>query len=391
MNSFTFWLPTKVVFGADTAGLAGGEVKAFGGSRALIIYGEGSVIKNGLLSIVEESLEKNGIEFFRAGGVQPNPLVEFAQKIADEYSGKGIDFVLAVGGGSVIDTAKAVAHGLASPGALIWDFITLKEPLVKSLPIGVVLTVAAAGSETSMSSVLTSQAAGIKRGLSTQLNRPVFAIMDPVVTFTTPRRHTVCGIVDILMHTLDRYFSPDAGNALTDAFAEALMRVVVDNGKTVLNEPLSYSARSELLWAGSLSHNGLTGLGRTLEFSVHQLGHTLSAKYDLPHGESLSISWPAWAKYVYRDDVERFALYARNVWGIEEADDAAAAVAGIDATIQYFRSIGAPVTLTEAAGEGAVGDIDELVDICTFRGTRTIGSFKTLDADDIRLIYKAAL
>ena len=391
MNNFTYWAPTKVIFGKGTAALTGGEVKSFNGSRALIIYGGGSVVKSGLLDTVRLSLEDSGVVCYCIGGVQPNPLVEFAQEIADGHKAKNIDFVLAVGGGSVIDTAKAVAHGLASPDTQIWDFITQKEPLVKSLPIGVVLTIAAAGSETSMSSVLTSKATGIKRGLNTQFNRPVFAIMDPVLTYTTPRRHTACGIVDIIMHTLDRYFAPDAGNAVTDAFAEALMRVVIENGRIALGEPEDYYARSELLWAGSLSHNGLTGLGQTLDFTVHQLGHALSAKYDIPHGESLSASWPVWARYVYRDDVGRFAKYARNVWSVAESDDEEAAVAGIEATIKYFRDIGVPVTLTEAVGACSDADIDELVDICTFRGTRAIGAFKSLCADDIRAIYRSSL
>jgi alcohol dehydrogenase YqhD (iron-dependent ADH family) len=390
MNNFEYWSPTKVIFGEDTVKNVGNEVKAFGGHCVLIIYGGGSVVKSGLLEVITKSLDESYIAYYCVGGVQPNPLAEYAQEIADKYKNKEIDFVLGVGGGSAIDTAKAVAHGLANPDATIWDIFTLKEPLNKSLPIGAILTIAAAGSETSASSVLTGKAAGIKRGINTHFNRPAFAIMDPVLTYTTPQRHTVCGIVDIIMHTLDRYFAPDTQNAMTDAIAEALMRVVIDNGRLVLENPNSYEARSELFWAGSLSHNGLTGLGQTMDFAVHQLGHAISAKYDIPHGESLAIAWPAWAKYVYKDDTARFAKYARQVWGITQSDDEMAALEGIEATTDYFKEIGAPVTLTQAIGTVTDDIIDELVDICTFRGTRTIGAFKILDANDIKAIYELA-
>ena len=391
MNGFEYWSPTKVIFGEGMAARIGSEVNEFGGTRALIVYGGGSVVKSGLLDVVKKSLDDRSIDYFCVGGVQPNPLAEFAQEIADDYKNKNIDFVLGIGGGSAIDTAKAVAHGIANPDLKIWDIFTLKEPLHKSLPVGVVLTIAAAGSETSNSSVLTGVAAGIKRGLVSQLNRPKFAIMDPVLTYSTPKRHTVCGIVDILMHTLDRYFAPDTDNELTDAIAEGLMRVVIENGKLVLDNPQSYKARSELLWAGSLTHNGLTGLGQAMDFAVHQFGAPISAKYDTPHGETLAIMWPAWAKYVYRNDISRFAKYARTVWGIEKSDDEAAAIAGIEATKKFFSDIGAPVSLTQAIGSDAANDIDELVDICTFRGTRTIGAFKVLDADDIRAVYEMAI
>ena len=391
MNSFTFWSPTKVNFGADTVKLTGSEVKAFGGTKALVIYGTGSAVKSGVLDAVTESLKAEGIDYLCVGGVQINPLIEYAQKIVDDHKNKGIDFILGVGGGSVIDTAKAVAHGLASPDVPVWDFICLKEPITKSLPVGTVLTIAAAGSETSASSVLTNQTLGVKRGVNTQFNRPRFAIMDPVLTYTLPPRHTACGVTDILMHTLDRYFAPDTDNAVTDELAEALMRIIVKYGAIVMEKPDNYKARAELMWAGSLSHNGLMGLGQTLEFSVHQLGHALSGRYDIPHGESLSIAWPAWARYVYQDNIARFAKYARGVWGIRDDDDKSTALAGIVATEEYFRMIKMPVTLTESVGSGAKDDIDELVRLCTYDHTRSIGMFKVLDADDIREIYRSAL
>jgi len=391
MNSFSYWSPTKVVFGAGTASLAGSEVKTFGGTKALVFYGGGSAVKSGVLEMVTGSLSAEGIGYICVGGVQPNPLAEFAQRAVDEYRDKGVDFVLGVGGGSVIDTAKAVAHGLAAPDIPIWDYFSGKETVNASLPVGTILTIAAAGSETSDSAVLTYQAVGIKRGIRTQHNRPRFAIMDPVLTYSLPQRQTACGITDILMHTLDRYFAPDTDNKLTDELAEALMRTVIEYGKVAMEKPDDYQARSELMWAGSLSHNGLTGLGQTMDFAVHQLGHALSAKYDIPHGESLAIAWPAWARFVYRDGVPRFAQYARKVWGATENDDETAAVIGIEATEGYFRSLAMPVTLTESIGDRAKEDIDQLTQLCTYQGTRTIGSFKVLDADAIKEIYQSAV
>ena len=380
-----------MLFGADTAKKAGSEIKAFGGTRILVFYGGGNAIKNGVLDTVTSAISAEGLSFFCIGGVQPNPLVEFAQHAVDENKDKGIDFVLGVGGASVIDTAKAVAHGLANPDIPIWEFFCGEKNLTASLPVGAVLTISAAGSETSNSAVLTNRATGIKRGLRSQFNRPVFAIMDPVLTYTLSHSQTACGVTDILMHTLDRYFAPNTDNAITDGIAEALMRIVIENGRVVMENPSDYKARSELMWAGSLSHNGLTGLGQAEDFAVHQLSHTLSAKYDLPHGESLSALWSSWAEYVYHVNPRRFARYARNIWSITPADDEAAARMGIEATVDYFRYLGMPITLTEAVGSHVIEDIDLLTSMCTYHGTRTIGSFKILDADDIRAIYSAAI
>jgi len=397
MNSFTFWSPTKVVFGADTPAQTGKEVKAFGGTNVLIFYGMGGAIKSGVLDTVTKSLETEGIKYTCVGGVQINPLVEFAQSAVDDFKGKGFDFVLGVGGGSVIDTAKAVAHGLKNPDVPIWDFFSLKAELKASLPVGVVLTIAAAGSETSMSAVLTNQALGIKRGLGSQFNRPKFAIMDPVLTYTLPPRHTACGVTDILMHTLDRYFAPDADNAVTDELAEALMRVIIKYGLVVMEKPDDYKARAELMWAGSLSHNTLTGLGQTMDFAVHQLGHAISGLYDMPHGESLSIAWPAWARYVYRDDIERFARFAKMVWGASDASDEknasdrGMALFGINATVNFFKQLKMPVTLTEAIGKRCKDDIDALAEFCTYHKTRTIGTFRVLDFNAIRGIFEAMI
>ena len=391
MNSFSYWNPTKVIFGADTAGSAGNEIRDFGGTRVLVIYGGGSASTSGVLDTVSRSLADAGISYYCYGGVRPNPVIDSTVKIVDEYKDKDIDFLLGVGGGSVIDTAKTVAHGLASPDIPLWDFFSGKAQVTSSLPIGVVLTIAAAGSETSNSAVQTNQATGIKKGLTTQFNRPRFAIMDPVLTYGLPPRQTACGITDILMHTLDRYFAPDTDNALTDELAEALMRVVIKYGRIAMEAPGDYKARSELMWAGSLSHNGLTGLGQALDFTVHQLGHAISSRYDIPHGESLSVMWPAWARYVYREHIPRFARFARNVWGVKRDNDETAAQDGIDATEEFMRCLGMPVTITGAVGERCREDIELLTGLCTFQHTRTIGAIKVLSADGIREVYRAAV
>ena len=391
MNSFTFWSPTKVVFGENSVASVGEEIKSFGGTKVLLFYGMGGAVSGGLLKRVTDSLGEAGVRYVAVGGVQINPTVQFAQNAVNKHRNSGFDFVLGVGGGSVIDTAKAVAHGLANPDVHIWDIITMDVALERSLPIGSVLTIAAAGSETSLSAVLTNAELNIKRGLTSQFNRPRFAIMDPTLTYSLPARHTACGVVDIFMHTLDRYFAPDTDNALTDELAEALMRIVVSYGRVAMEWPDDYKARSELMWAGSLSHNALTGLGQTLDFSVHQLGHAISGKFDIPHGESLSITWPAWAKYVYNTDVNRFARYAQKVWGIAGSDNDAAALAGISATVDFFRSLGAPVSLAEGLSDDVQVNIEELALLCSYNNTRTIGAFKVLGYDDILEIYRLAL
>jgi hypothetical protein len=391
LNSFTFWSPTKVIFGADTVGLTGQEVKAFGGTNVLVFYGMESAVKSGVLDAVTKSLEAEGISYTCVGGVQINPLVEFAQKAVEDNKDKGIDFVLGVGGGSVIDTAKTVAVGLVNDDTPMWDyFCRIKSPAA-ALPVGVVLTIAAAGSETSDSAVVTSQAAGTKRGFNSPVNRPRFAIMDPVLTYSLPPFQIACGVVDMLMHALDRYFAPDTDNAVTDEVSEALMRVIIKYGRAAMENPQDYKARSEIMWAGSLAHNGLTGLGQTMDFSVHQFGSPLSARYDTAHGASLAATWPAWARYVYRDGVSRFAKYARAVWGVTEESDEAAALAGIAASEEYFRSIGMPVTLTEAVGDKVKDDIDALAELCSYKRARTIGVFKVLGHDDMRAVYQSAI
>ena len=392
MHSFQYYISTEVVFGTDCLEKLPALVKKHGGSRVLIVYGGGSAVRSGLIGRVEALLTDAGIAFDTLAGVQPNPRVALARAGVKKAVALGADLILAVGGGSVIDTAKAVAHGAANPETDIWEFWKKRQTVTKTTPVGVVLTIPAAGSEMSDSAVLTNAGEDEKRGLNTDLNRPAFAVMDPSLASTLPKRQVACGVTDIMMHTLDRYFNPVTDNAITDALAEALLRVVVRYGKPVCENPGDLTAMSEIMWCGSLSHNGLTGLGGNKDFAPHQLGHALSEKFDVYHGESLSSVWPAWARYVCPVNPARFAQYARNVWGVEEPDDALAAEQGIAATEGYFRSLGMPVRLGQLSGVGVQDEagIEDLALRCSYQKTRTVGTFRTLGYDDMLQIYRAA-
>ncbi len=391
MQSFTYLSPTEVIFGRDTQHQAGDYVRKYGGSRVLLVYGGGSVVRSGLLEQVHQAVEKAGLFCAEFGGAKANPTLEHAREGVRIAVDSGIDFVLGVGGGSAIDTAKAIAIGAANPDTDIWDFWTRKQTPDRALPTGAILTIPAAGSETSNSSVLTNTATGSKRGLGTDLNRPKFAIMNPELTYTLPIYQVACGVTDIMMHTLDRYFNP-VDNEMTDAIAEALLRTVIAKGRVAVKDPHDYDAMSELMWAGSLSHNGLTGLGGPGDFAVHQLGHELSAMFDTAHGASLATVWDSWALSVCSAKPERFARYARNVWGLQGDDENALALAGIQATADYFASIGMPTSFGTNQDVGVQEDavLRELAYRCSFQHTRTIGTFRVLDEEAIYQIYQKA-
>ena len=390
MQNFEFHLPTKIIFGKQTELMAGTEVKQHGGTKVLVVYGGGSAKQSGLLDRVESSLQKEGIAWAEFGGVQPNPRLDHAEKGVELALREGIDFVLGVGGGSVIDTAKAIAHGAANPGADLWDIWTKKFPLEKTLPIGTVLTIAAAGSETSDSAVLTNTRIGKKAGLGTQLNRPVFSIMNPELTYTLPKYQIACGIADIMMHTLERYFIPDQRNRMTDEIAEGLLRTVIESGRRAMADSHDYDAMSELMWCGSLSHNGITGLGRQKDFSVHKLGHALGAKYDCAHGASLTAVWGSWAEYVYENDIDRFCHYGQSVWGISADNKKEAAEQAISRTVDYFREIGMPVSLDELTGIREERELREMSMDATWNDSVVLSVIRPLRAEDVYRIYKMA-
>ena len=397
MEKFVYHAPTEIVFGKDTELKAAELVKKYGGSRVVLIYGGKSAVKSGLIDRVVKNLEENGISVKALGGVVPNPLVSTARKMTEEAIAFKADFVLAVGGGSVIDTAKGVAHATADPTHDIWDFWTGTK-VEKSLPVGTILTISAAGSETSNSSVLTNdeKEPPTKRGLTTPFNRCKFAIMNPELTMTLPPYQIGAGAADIFMHTSERYFAAVLGNHLTDEIAEGLFRDIVEYGPKGVRDPHDYEAMSEIMWCGSVSHVGLTGIGaqgdtaREGDWSCHQLGMALSALYDSTHGATLTAVWAAWCRYVREENIGRFARFARKVYGITETDDLKASEEGIFKTNEFFKSLGMPLSLTELLGHTPDDEeIEKIATECTYDHTRKIGSFKVLDYDDIVAIYKA--
>ena len=392
MQSFQYYIKTNVVFGEGSVCRTAELVKKHGGSRVLVVYGGGSAKRSGLLDRVFALLDEALLPYDSIGGVQPNPRVELAREGVKRAVEFRADLILAVGGGSVIDTAKAIAHGAANPETDIWEFWKRREVLMRSTPVGVILTIPAAGSETSDSAVLTNEQEQEKRGLNTDLNRPAFAILDPKLAMTLPPRQVSCGVTDILMHTLDRYFTPADDNELTDALAEALLRVVIRNGPKVVENENDLHAMSEIMWCGSVSHNGLTGLGAPREFTTHQLGHALSEKFDAIHGETPSAMWGSWARYVWETKPARFARFARNVWDVDDVDADEAAMLGIEATENFFRSLHMPVSLGELKDVGVQSEegLQELALRCSYQKTRTIGSFRVLGYDEMLEIYRLA-
>ena len=386
MLSFAFHTPTEIIFGKNEEEKTGQLVKKYGGTKIFVVYGGGSVVKSGLLNRIKERLEAENLDYMMYGGVQPNPLLSHAREGVKAALGFDADFILAVGGGSAIDEAKAIAHGTKNPDIDIWKFWKREIELTQSLPVGVVLTISAAGSETSASAVLTDADAGEKRGLTTDFNRPRFTVMNPELTYTVPKYHVACGIADIMMHTMDRYFTQQAAeNEFTDAVAAGLLRTVIKNAPVVLNDLSNYDAVSEIMWCGSVSHNGITGLGRPFDFSVHGLGHELGGRFNVSHGASLTTMWGSWAEYVKNINIKRFEKYACEVWGVDGAD------AGIAKNVEFFKSIGMPTCFTEL-GIGVQDEkvIDEMAASAVFHGKRVVGNFKPLEQSDCANIYKLA-
>ena len=394
MHAFQYYVPTEIVFGAGSVSKLPELLKKRKLSRVLVVYGGSSARKSGLLDRVFQLLEKAGVSYQTLGGVQPNPRVALAREGVKLALSFGAELILAVGGGSVIDTCKAIAHGAANPETDLWEFWKKRAVLTRSMPVGVVLTIPAAGSETSDSAVLTNAESGEKRGLNTDLNRPVFAILDPVLAATLPNHQVACGVSDILMHTMDRYFNPVTDNDLTDELAEALLRVVLRNGPAAVQDPHDETAMSEIMWAGSLSHNGLTGLGGKKDFAPHQLGHALSEKFDIIHAEALSALWCSWARYVCKvhpENEKLFARFARSVWDIAEPNIHKAANAGIDASEAYFKSLGMPVSIGAlSCGVQDAAGVEDLAARVSYHGTRRVGTLVSLDHEALREIFEMA-
>jgi len=390
MQNFEFYCPTDIVFGKGAEEKLADKIRQHGGSKVFLLYGGGSVEKNGILKKLEEQLNEADIEFEAMGGVQPNPVLSFAQEATAEAIDFDADMVLAVGGGSVIDTAKAVAVGLANPDVDISEYWERGRQIEACAPIGVVLTISAAGSETSDSAVLTIDGTGKKGGAHSDIIRPDFAIMNPEFTFTLPPYQIACGVVDIFMHTLERYISHIEDNVFTDLVAEALMKNVIKYGRIAVAHRKNYEAMSEIMWCGSVSHNNFTGLGRGKDFSAHKLGHVLSGVYDVAHGASLAVMWPAWATYVYEDKPERFAQWAEQVWGVNAGTPEERSRAGIRLTKEFFEQLGMPTTFSKLGiGVLSDADIEKMADICTKNDTIRAGVFHPMNKQDVMAIYQS--
>ena len=391
MENFNYYTPTRVVFGRGTESETGDLVKAQGCGKVLVHYGSGSVVRSGLLDRVYKSLDDAGISYVSLGGVVPNPRLSLVYEGIELCRKEGVDFILAVGGGSVIDSAKAIGYGLANEGD-VWDFYEGKRMPSGCMPIGVVLTISAAGSEMSNSSVITNENGWLKRGCNTDYGRVKFAVMNPEITMTLPKYQTASGCVDIMMHTMERYFNQSENMELTDGISEHLIRTVMRNAKILMDEPDNYDARAEVMWAGSLSHNGLTGCGTDGgDWASHQLEHELGGMFDVAHGAGLAAVWGSWARYVLDARPARFAQFAVNVMGVEPgADDMETALKGIAAMEEFYRSIEMPVCVKDMGIEMTEEQMQELAEKCSFFGERTIGCVKKLNKDDIYQIYKNA-
>lgn len=394
IEDFTYYTPTKVVFGRGAESKTGELVAGLGCKKTLLHYGGGSAERTGLLGRIRASLREAGIDFVELGGVVPNPRLSLVNKGIELCLREGVDFILAVGGGSVIDSAKAIAYGVADEErGDVWDFYARRRVPRACLPVGSVLTIAAAGSEMSNSSVITNEETETKRGYGNDLCRPKFAVMNPELTMTLPAYQTACGCTDILMHTMERWFGGGGSMELTDGIAAALMRTVIKNAKVLAAEPENYDARAEVMWAGSLSHNGLTGCGTDGgDWATHQLEHEIGAIFDVAHGAGLAAVWGSWARYVYKENPARFAKFATEVLGVTPAaTDEETALKGIAAMEDFYREIKMPVSIRGLGIEPTDEQIKEMAKKCESKFENGVGTMKPLFAVDMEKIFKAAM
>lgn len=392
MRDFTYYAPTRVVFGKNSVEQLGALVTAQGAKKVLLHYGGQSAVRSGLLARVKSALDEAGVAHVELGGVVPNPRLSLVRQGIELGKREGVDFILAVGGGSVIDSSKAIAYGLGEPEEDVWDLYEHTRAAKAALPLGCVLTIAAAGSEMSNSSVITNDATNSKRGCNFDLIRCKFAVMDPTLTTTLPDDQTQAGCADIMMHTMERYFGAAGAMELTDALAEGLLKTVMKNAAILKKDPENYDARAEVMWAGSLSHNGLTGCGGDGgDWSCHGLEHELSGMFDVTHGAGLTAIWGSWARYVMDAIPERFEKFARNVHGITEPDGAKAARMGIEATEAFFASMGLPTTIRGLGIDPTEEQLREMARRCIAAGGGKKGTARVLDVEACLDIYRAAL
>jgi len=387
MENFIFQNTTKIIFGKDKEKEVG-EHTAEHGYKVLLHYGGGSIKKYGTYDRVVKSLEKAGVDYVELGGVEANPKLSLVNEGIELAREEKVDFILAVGGGSVIDSAKAIAVGYFYDGD-VWDFFTGKAEINEALPIGVVLTIPAAGSESSDSAVVTKMDGMYKRDIGSDYIRPEFAIMNPELTFTLPDYQTACGAADIMAHIMERYFTNTENVELTDRLSESALKTIIKNVPEVLENNENYAARAEIMWTGTIAHNNLLGTGREEDWSSHGIEHELSGIYDVAHGAGLAVVFPAWMNYVYQHDLERFAQFAVRVWDVDPdfKDLEWTARQGIKKTKEFFSSIGLPVTLEGL--EIPADRLEEMAEKATENGP--IGNFVKLDKEDVLNIYQSAL
>lgn len=389
MLNFEYTQPTKFVFGKGAEMKAGEELKKIGGTRALIHYGGGSAVRSGLIDRVTKSLEEAGISCVLLGGAVPNP------RDTKVYEGIALvrkvkcDCILAVGGGSAIDSAKAIAHGSVYDGDF-WDLWSGKAKIVRTLPMGCVLTLSATGSESSNSSVIMQEKTKLKRGVRSDFNRPRFALMNPELTFTLPKYQIACGATDIMAHIMERYFTNEKEVGVTDYLCEALLKTVIQYAPVAVNQPDNYDAQAQLMWAGTLAHNDTCGVGRLGDWASHQIEHELSAMYDVAHGAGLAVVFPAWMRYTMKNDVMRFARFAVNVFGCDMDFECPekTALSGIVRYESFLKSIGMPVTLTELGAKKE--DIPYMAKNTKRGPDGKVGAFVKLDTEDVEKILRIA-
>lgn len=391
MKNFTYQVPTKFVFGRGAENEVGREIRALGGTKVLIHYGGGSAVRSGLIGRVQAALEAEGIAHVELGGVQPNPRDTLVYQGIELARREGVDFVLAVGGGSAIDSSKAIAHGICYDGDF-WDFFCRKAQPERTTPFGVILTMAAAGSESSNSCVITQASTLTKRGLSSELNRPKFAIMNPELAMTLPPYQIACGATDILAHIMERYFTCEKEVDLTDRLCEGAMQAVIRAARIAVRNPKDYDAQAQLMWGSTIAHNDTVGVGRVSDFGSHQIEHELSALYDVAHGAGLAVVFPAWMRYQMHKDVMRFAQFAVRVYrcDMDFEHPERTALAGIEAHEAFLKDIGMPITLKELGAR--TEDIPALAAKTkkTNLADQTTGGAFPMKTEDIEAILRIA-
>ena len=389
MDNFVYYVPTKVYFGKGEENNVGKYLKEYQPHKVLIHYGGASAKKSGLLDKVKSLLEKEGISYVELGGVRPNPELSLVREGISLCKKEDVDFILAVGGGSVIDSMKAIANGAANPEDDVWDYHLGKKKPQKTLKKAAILTLSAAGSEMSNSCVISNDLTKEKRGCNGDFNRIDFAICNPELTYSVSAYQTACGIVDIAMHTIERYFAIGNETELTDALSEAIIKTVFEFGKVVIANPNDYNARAQLMLASSFAHNGLTNMGKTPLLTVHQLEHEVSALYpNVAHGAGLAALWPSWARYVYKANLSRWAKYAKNIWGVDSGDVEKDINEAISRQEQYYKDIGMPTSLRELNVKES--DLEYLAFRTSREKSRTIPGYKPLSYEDDLEIFKLA-